>query len=57
LIQLIEYRLFWHPDDNFIAETGIIHQPGLNPEPGVHLLTILDEKGSAFSTRFTIIDK
>ncbi len=50
-------RLFWHLDENYICETSLVHQVALNPEPGEHILTILDESGNTLTTRFTVIDK
>jgi penicillin-binding protein 1C len=50
-------KLFWHLDDRFIAETSIVHQVALNPEPGEHTLTILDSQGSVLEKRFVVIEK
>lgn len=50
-------RLFWHLDEKYIAETSILHQVALNPEPGNHILTIVDEAGNTFTARFRIIGK
>lgn len=49
--------LFWHLDNKFVGETKIIHQIGLTPSPGIHLLTIVDSKGNSFRRNINIIEK
>ncbi len=49
--------LFWHLDNNFIGETKNIHQIGLNPEEGKHLLTIVDENGETIYKSFEVVKK
>jgi penicillin-binding protein 1C len=50
-------KLYWHIDQDFIGTTQHNHQMALNPLPGVHLLTIVDESGNAVSRRFEILSK
>lgn len=50
-------KLYWHLDDNFIGTTEHFHQMALNPQPGMHLLTIVDESGNTVSRRFEILKK
>lgn len=48
-------RLFWHLDNTFIAETSIVHQLALQPSPGEHTLTIVDEAGNTLELEFSVI--
>ena len=52
-----ETTIYWHLDDNYIGSTKGIHQLGVSPEPGKHVLTIVDEFGESVSQRFEIIGK
>jgi len=49
--------LYWHLDDQFVGETQIIHQVGLAPEPGEHVLTIVDSEGNQFTSRMNVLGK
>ena len=50
-------KLYWHIDQNFVGTTQHIHQMSLNPMPGKHVLTVVDESGNAVSRRFEILGK
>jgi len=50
-------KIFWSLDDNYIGTTQNFHQMGLNPTPGKHILTLVDENGSRVSREFEILDK
>ena len=52
-----ETTIFWHLDDNYIGSTKGIHQMGLSPEPGPHILTLVDEFGETIAQKFEIIGK
>jgi penicillin-binding protein 1C len=47
--------LHWHLDDQYIGSTDGIHEFALSPEPGQHLLTLVDGKGVKVSRRFNVI--
>lgn len=49
--------LYWHLDDQYIGETRLIHQLGLAPEPGEHILTIVDSEGNQFTGRMTVLGR
>lgn len=49
--------LYWHLDDQFVGETHIIHQMGLNPEPGEHVLTIVDSEGNQFTCKMNVLGR
>ena len=44
-------------DDAFIGTTQNFHQIGLNPAPGKHIITLVDENGVSVSRQFEILDK
>ena len=49
-----ESTVFWHLDDSYVGQTRFIHQMRLNPEPGSHSVTAVDESGRTVSVRFTV---
>ncbi len=50
-------RIYWHMDEEYIGETKDIHQMALAPEPGPHILTLVDENGERLARRFTVLSK
>jgi penicillin-binding protein 1C len=50
-------RIFWHIDDVYYGETRHIHQIAVAPEPGEHLLTLVDEHGEHLRRRFTVLPR
>lgn len=50
-------KLFWHVDNNFAGTTENFHQLALNPSPGKHQLTVVDENGEMTTRYFEIIEK
>lgn len=50
-------KIFWHLDDRYIGATVDFHQMALNPPPGAHILTLVDNKGNTISVNFTILSK
>ena len=50
-------KIFWSLDDAFIGTTQNFHQMGLNPPPGKHTITLVDENGVSVSRQFDILDK
>lgn len=46
--------VFWHLDERYYAETRQFHQISLQPAPGKHTLTAVDEDGNSISTVFFI---
>ena len=47
--------LYWHLDEHYIGETQIVHQMALSPEPGEHMLTIVDGDGNQLSRRIVVL--
>ena len=50
-------KIFWSLDDNFIGTTQNFHQIALNPAPGKHVITLVDENGISVSRPFEILEK
>ncbi len=50
-------KIFWSLDDEFIGTTQNFHQIGLNPPPGKHIITLVDENGVNISRQFEILEK
>ncbi|POY38032.1 penicillin-binding protein 1C [Solitalea longa] len=50
-------KIFWHIDDQFIETTKSFHQIAVNPRPGKHKLTLVDENGERLELRFEILQK
>lgn len=49
-------KIFWNLDNEFIGETNNIHQKGLSPTPGKHVLTIVDENGESIKRSFEVLE-
>lgn len=47
--------VFWHLDNGFIGSTRSRHQMPLNPPPGKHTLTIMDETGFSITHSFEVL--
>ena len=50
-------KLYWHLDSEFIGDTEDIHQIAVAPQPGAHLLTVVDEAGNYLEREFEIIGR
>jgi penicillin-binding protein 1C len=50
-------KIFWSMDDNFIGTTENFHQISLDPAPGKHVITLVDESGASISRQFEILEK
>lgn len=48
--------IYWHIDNEFITETKYFHKINVNPSPGDHILTVIDENGEKLIRKFTIIN-
>ncbi len=50
-------KIFWSLDDAFLGTTQNFHQLALNPSPGKHLITLVDENGVTVSRAFEVLQK
>ncbi|HEY8784344.1 MAG TPA: penicillin-binding transpeptidase domain-containing protein [Mucilaginibacter sp.] len=48
-------KIFWHIDDRYAGETKDFHQIALNPEPGKHILTLVDGNGNTVHIGFEVL--
>jgi penicillin-binding protein 1C len=49
--------IYWHLDNQFLGFTQDIHKLSMQPAPGEHTLTIVDEDGATISTSIIVIGK
>jgi len=49
--------IYWHIDEEFVGITSAIHKLEFAPEPGKHLLTLVDESGESLAVYFYILEK
>jgi len=47
--------LFWHLDGNFLGSTSGKHTMGVNPTPGTHTLTVVDDRGEILRRVFSVL--
>jgi len=50
-------KIFWSLDDSFLGTTQNFHQMALDPSPGKHIITLVDENGVSVSRQFEIVEK
>ncbi len=50
-------QIHWHLDEVYLGSTRHFHSFELNPAPGEHLLTLVDESGYRLEQRFEIIER
>jgi len=50
-------KIYWHIDNEYVATTTNFHQLAINPPPGKHTLTLVDENGERLVQTFTVLDK
>lgn len=50
-------KIFWHLDNKYIGTTKDFHEMALNPNPGIHILTLVDSRGNNIQIKFTALDK
>lgn len=48
-------NIYWHLDGKYLGETQRTHQMGLQPAPGKHQLTLIDENGEVLEHPFEIL--
>jgi penicillin-binding protein 1C len=48
--------IFWHLDHTYIGETKNIHRMEIDPKPGKHKMTLVDDQGETLNFNFEIMD-
>lgn len=51
------YKIYWHLDRQFVGTTTDFHQMALQPPPGKHTITLVDEKGGRLTHAFEVLDR
>jgi len=49
-----ESTVFWYLNDTYIGSTKDIHELGIKPSPGKHIITVVDEFGNESKRQFEI---
>ncbi|WP_241507222.1 penicillin-binding protein 1C [Aquimarina sediminis] len=49
-----EIRVFWYIDNLYVGTTKQFHEMAVSPKPGVHMITVLDEKGNELKRKIEI---
>jgi penicillin-binding protein 1C len=49
--------VFWHLDGVYLGSTRKVHAIEARPEPGEHVLTVVDGSGRSVSRHFTVLSK
>jgi len=49
-----ESKVFWYVDELFVGSTKDIHELGVQPKPGKHMVTVIDEFGNEAKRQFEI---
>ena len=50
-------KIFWHLDGKYVGESSAFQQMALNPSPGMHKLTLVDNTGNTLQINFEVLDK
>jgi penicillin-binding protein 1C len=50
-------HIFWHLDEQYIGKTEQIHKLTLRPDPGLHVLTLVDGKGETLARNFEVVEE
>ena len=49
--------VYWHLDDEYLGQTTGTHQMPVNPQPGEHLITLVDDAGNSYSKQIVVVVK
>jgi len=49
--------VYWHLDGTYIGMTKGNHQLSVAPDPGLHVLTLIDEGGTIITQEFSVMDR
>ena len=51
-----DIKVFWYLDANYMGTTQTFHELALNPKPGKHIVTVVDELGNEIKRSIEITD-
>ena len=49
-----ELELFWYVDTKYVGSTKDIHDMAISPQPGEHIITVVDALGNELKHKITI---
>jgi len=49
-------RVYWHLNETYLGETIQLHEMAVQPKPGEHKLTLIDEHGEIIEQRFEVVN-
>ncbi len=49
--------VYWHMDGNYLGVTRGTHRLAVAPDPGQHILTLIDDQGNVLEQRFSVVDR
>lgn len=49
--------IHWHLDEDYLGSTKGVHQMALSPEPGKHIITLVDQQGERLELLFEVLQK
>jgi penicillin-binding protein 1C len=49
--------IYWHLDEEYLGSTKGTHQMALSPEPGKHVITLVDQQGERLELFFEVLQK
>jgi penicillin-binding protein 1C len=49
--------IFWHLDGNYLGLTKGSHKMAVDPQPGKHVLTLIDEQGEVLERGFSVTER
>ncbi|MFW5707594.1 MAG: penicillin-binding protein 1C [Bacteroidota bacterium] len=49
--------IYWHLNDQYLGTTRSFHTMAIRPDPGNHLLTLVDEAGQVLEVSFEVINR
>ena len=52
-----DITIYWHLDNDFLGSTSGEHKIPIQPNPGIHRITLIDENGNQLSKRIEILKR
>lgn len=49
-------RVYWHLNETYLGETKQLHEMAVQPKPGKHKLTLIDEYGEIIEQKFEVVN-
>ncbi|MCW3806754.1 penicillin-binding protein 1C [Plebeiibacterium marinum] len=49
--------IYWHLDDEYLGATSFVHHMCIQPDPGSHLLSLIDDKGNTLYKKIVCVGR